>query len=78
MSKIRLNPATIGVVRSCAMPQAVKQQMSAINTTTMPLPISGWLRVCSGRSTTTPLAMLLNGSRSSLAAALTFSTHSTP
>ena len=43
------------------MPQAVKQQMSAINTTTMPLPISGWLRVASGCATTTGLAMLLNG-----------------
>jgi hypothetical protein len=35
--------------------------MSAINTTTMPLPISGWLRVASGCATTTGLAMLLNG-----------------
>src|SRR4249919_3327641 len=61
MSKMRLNPATIGVVRSCAIPQAVKQQMSAINTTTMPLPISGWLRVASGCATTTGLPMLLNG-----------------
>src|SRR5437588_7467204 len=65
MSKMRLKPATIGVVRSCAIPHAVKQQMSAINSTTMPLPISGWLRVCSEGATATPLAMLLNGSRSS-------------
>src|SRR5450631_2248073 len=65
MSKMRLKPATIGVVRSCAMPQAVKQQMSATNNTTMPLPSSGSLRASSGRATPTPLAMLLNGSRSS-------------
>src|SRR5450755_4235080 len=62
---MRLKPATIGVVRSCAMPQAVKQQMSAINNTTMPLPSSGWLRVFSGRATPTPAAVLLNGSHSS-------------
>ena len=31
MSKMRLKPATIGVVRSCAMPHAVKHAISAMN-----------------------------------------------
>src|SRR3954469_5710459 len=41
MSKMRLKPATIGVVRSAATPQAVKQPISATNSTTIPRPIRG-------------------------------------
>ena len=41
MSKMRLKPATIGVVRSCAIPHAVKHAISAMNSTSMPLPSSG-------------------------------------
>ena len=37
MSKMRLKPATIGVVRSCATPHAVKHAISAMNSTSMPL-----------------------------------------
>ena len=36
MSKMRLNPATIGVVRSAAMPHERKQQASTTNSTPMP------------------------------------------
>jgi hypothetical protein len=36
MSKMRLKPATIGVVRSAAMPQAVKHRISATNSSPMP------------------------------------------
>ncbi len=36
MSKMRLNPATIGVVRSCATPHAVKHATRAMNNTSMP------------------------------------------
>ena len=46
--KMRLNPATIGVVMSAATPQAVKQQARAMNSTNMPLPIRG--RLCAGCS----------------------------
>jgi hypothetical protein len=58
--------ATIGVVKSWATPHAVKQQISATNSSSssMPLPSSGWLRVLTGCAATDPGAMLLNGSRS--------------
>lgn len=36
MSKMRLKPATIGVVRSCAMPHAVKHAIRAMNSSAMP------------------------------------------
>ena len=36
MSKMRLNPATIGVVRSAAMPHERKQQANTMNSTPMP------------------------------------------
>ena len=62
MSKIRLNPATIGVVRSCAIPQAVKQAISAMNSTSIPLPINGLPWTSSGFSATEPSAMLLTAS----------------
>ena len=65
MSKMRLNPATIGVVRSCAMPQAVKHGTSAMNSTSMPWPTSGSLRASSGSSATEPSATVLNRPRSS-------------
>ena len=59
MSKMRLKPATIGVVRSCAMPQAVKQKIRATNSTSMPRPISGWLCVLWGSPAREPSAMVL-------------------
>ena len=36
MSKMRLKPATIGVVRSAATPHAVKQQMRTTNSSPIP------------------------------------------
>src|SRR6476660_989871 len=50
ISKMRLNPATIGVVRSWATPHAVKQAIRAMNSTSMPLPTSGWLRALASSS----------------------------
>jgi hypothetical protein len=41
ISKIRLKPATIGVVRSCATPQTVKQLIKAMNSSSIPRPNSG-------------------------------------
>ena len=64
MSKMRLKPATIGVVRSCATPHAVKHAIRAMNSTIMPWPTSGSPRVPSGSSATDSSAMLLNRSRS--------------
>ena len=61
MSKMRLKPATIGVVRSAAMPQAVKHRIRATNSSSMPWPISGSLRVSSGSSATAPSAIVLMG-----------------
>ena len=36
MSKMRLKPETMGVVRSAAMPQAVKHPMTAMRSVTAP------------------------------------------
>src|SRR4051794_26297924 len=60
MSKIRLNPATIGVVRSWATPQAVKQLIRAMKRTIIPRPTrGGWVRF--GSSVTGVREMLAIG-----------------
>ena len=64
MSKMRLKPATIGVVRSCATPQAVKHEIRATNTTTMPLPTSRSLFAPLDSSATDCSAMLVTASPS--------------
>src|SRR6478752_2693098 len=47
MSKMRLKPATIGVVRSCAIPHAVKHEINAIKRINIPRPSKGSPRVVS-------------------------------
>ncbi|MDN6428981.1 MAG: hypothetical protein L0J79_04005, partial [Propionibacterium sp.] len=57
MSKMRLNPATIGVVRSAAMPQAVKHPMTATIITSVPGKSRGirpWWRAAGGEDPSGP------------------------
>ena len=60
MSKICLNPATIGVVRSAAMPHAVKHRISATKRTHWPLPTRPGFVAARGRQSFCGLESHLN------------------